>query len=188
MIITPDPAKVTAWRARSQPLGRTQPLTRTGFTIRAARAATDSHAAVIQFPERKTPRDTGFSPVTKLLARVRAGNGLAEVACCEACGIWLGRYGGQIQHRKARKAGGTSLGVIASVVNAALLCGTPFTGCHGKCECRDRDMQERGFWLEHWQDPVTEPVTIQNEHGIRVVYLLVNGTYSDCEPEPGGAA
>ena len=186
MILTPDPAKVAAWHARSEPLGRSEPLTRTGFTVRAPRVSQGGGAAVIQFPERKTPRYTGFSPAIKVMIRVRAGNGDVKDACCEACGRWLGRHGGQIQHRKARKAGGTSQAVISSVVNGGLLCGTPFTGCHGQCERRDQDMHDRGWWLEAWQDPVTDPVTTYGN--TEPVYLLLNGTYGDTEPDGGGAA
>jgi hypothetical protein len=188
MTLHQNPASIAAWRARSQPLGRTQPMTNTGFTIRVVRDGERSGAAVIKFPERKPHKDTGFSPVIKVLVRVRAGNGDIDDARCEACGAWLGRAGGQIQHRKARGMGGTSRGVIASVVNAGLLCGTPSTGCHGRCERRERLIQARGWWLEAGQDPVTVPVTMHGENGSRVAYLLMNGTYGDCEPEPGGAA
>ena len=105
--------------------------------------------------QHKPRKHTGFSRTVKLACRARAGNGDAEQARCEACGIWLGRYGGEIQHRKARGSGGTSLGVIDSTVNAALLCGSGAmrTGCHGLCEDRDEDMKKRGFWLKAGQDP-----------------------------------
>ena len=44
---------------------------------------------------------TGFSDEVKALCRARAR------FHCEACGIWLGEHGGQIQHRLARGAGGS---------------------------------------------------------------------------------
>ena len=139
---------------------------------------------------RKPRKHTGFSRPVKMAVRVRAGNGDIEQACCEACGIWLGRYGGEIQHRKARGMGGTSLGLIDSIVNAVLLCGSGAmrTGCHGLCEDRDKDgqdMNERGFWLKSGQDPVTESI----RHGSRgKVYLLLNGTYGSPEPDGGSVA
>jgi hypothetical protein len=65
--------------------------------------------------------------------------GDAEDAVCENCGIHLGRYGGQIQHRHARKNGGSRNPVTGGMANAGLLCGTPDDPrtCHGKCEKRD---------------------------------------------------
>lgn len=136
---------------------------------------------------RKPRKHTGFSRPVKMAVRVRAGNGDAEQACCESCGIWLGRYGGEIQHRKARGMGGTLLGLIDSIVNASLLCGSGAmrTGCHGLCEDRDEGMNGRGFWLKSGQDPVTESI----RHGSRgKVYLLLNGTYGSPEPDGGSAA
>ena len=134
---------------------------------------------------RKPRKHTGFSRTVKLAVRVRAGNGDAGEACCEACGCWLGRACGEIQHRKARGMGGTSLGVTDSIVNGVLLCGSGAlrTGCHGKCENRDRRMQARGFWLESGQDPVTEPI---RPTPAIALYLLLDGTYGS--PEPGGGA
>jgi hypothetical protein len=137
--------------------------------------------------QHKPRKHTGFSRTVKLAARARAGNGDIDEACCEACGIWLGRYGGEIQHRKARGSGGTSAGIIDSIVNASLLCGSGAlrTGCHGLCENRDEGMQARGFWLKSGQDPVTETIALQSVHGSGVtVYLLMDGTYG--YPGTGG--
>ena len=95
----------------------------------------------------------GFSERVRLLVRTRAGGGDPHDACCEACGIWLGEDKGQVQHRVARGSGGCKDPVINSPANAALLCGTPFTGCHGACEARDKpaamEMNTRGFWIKH---------------------------------------
>ncbi len=96
---------------------------------------------------------TGFSPRVRLLVRTRAGSGYAGDACCEACGVFLGEDGGQLQHRLARGHGGSRDPVVASAANAALLCGTSFTGCHGACEARHKpeakEMLARGFWIKH---------------------------------------
>ena len=102
---------------------------------------------------------TGFSPRVRKLVRTRAGGGYAEQACCEACGIWLGEHGGQVQHRVARGAGGCKDPVINGPANAALMCGTSFTGCHGDAESRDpeRDMEKRGFVIRHGVGPEFDP-------------------------------
>lgn len=178
---TTELASVTQLRP-GQPLPRRQGLRSVGFTV----TIHDGGAERVT-PLKPQPKATGFPAAVKLAARARAGGGDPEVACCEACGLWLGRYRGEIQHRAARGMGGSSLGVINSIVNAAVLCGSGAlrTGCHGLCEDRDRDMQARGFWLESGQDPVTEPIALASGHGSGVtVYLLLDGTYG--YPEPGG--
>lgn len=103
---------------------------------------------------------TGFTPRVRLLVRTRAGGGDAHDACCEACGIWLGLQGGQIQHIVARGMGGTSNPVIKTAANGALLCGTAQTGDHGRAERRDPEMKARGFWLPQGTDPRLAPMTL----------------------------
>lgn len=44
-----------------------------------------------------------------------------------------------------------------NIVNAALLCGTPFSGCHGKAEARDPEMEDRGFVIRHGVGPEFDP-------------------------------
>ena len=126
----------------------------------ALHAWPSSPARVQALPPR--PRDTGFPARVKLLVRARAGAGEIDDAACESCRRWLGRYGGQVQHIVARGAGGTSNTVLATVVNAALLCGTPGDKktCHGLTESRDLRMQARGFWLPRGTDPRLAPMTL----------------------------
>jgi hypothetical protein len=102
---------------------------------------------------------TGFTPRVRLLVRTRAGGGDPHDACCEACGTWLGLHGGQIQHRLSRGRGGSKDPVVRSPANAALLCGTAFTGCHGDAESRDSDrgMEARGFVIRHGVGPEFDP-------------------------------
>lgn len=104
---------------------------------------------------------TGFSPRVRKLVRTRAGGGYPEQACCEACGIWLGEHGGQIQHRVARGMGGCSDPAINGLAGAALLCGTSYTGCHGDCEARHtpeaKKMEARGFVIRHGVGPEYDP-------------------------------
>ena len=121
---------------------------------------------------------TGFSDEVKAAIRARARD------CCEACGIHLGPKGGQCQHRLARGTGGSRDPVVGSVVNGALLCGTPFTGDHGLAESRDARMHEEGFWLEHGQDPAAEPILWHAPRGGNSVrkWLTPDGGYSDTAP------
>jgi hypothetical protein len=103
---------------------------------------------------------TGFSPRVRLLVRTRAGGGSSSDACCEACGVWLGEHGGQIQHRLCRGRGGSKDPVVASAANALLMCGlTAQDGCHGKAESRDPKyrMEERGFVIRHGNGPGYDP-------------------------------
>jgi hypothetical protein len=113
------------------------------------------------------PRATGFSARVKLAVRARAGDGEIDDARCEACDTWLGRYGGQVQHIVARGAGGTSNPVLATIVNAALLCGTPQDKktCHGLAESRDPGMRARGFWLPQGTDPRLKPMMLASRYG-----------------------
>ena len=100
-----------------------------------------------------------FSPKVKLQCRTRAGNGDPDNARCESCGCWLGRHGGQVQHRLARGSGGSSNPLVRSLANAALLCGTAQTLCHGDAESRDpdRDMEAKGFVIRHGNGPDFDP-------------------------------
>ena len=102
---------------------------------------------------------TGFSPRVRLLVRTRAGGGDRVLACCESCGVFLGERGGQLQHRVARGSGGCKDPVIGSAANAALLCGTPLTFCHGAAESRDPKyrMEARGFVIRHGKGPEFDP-------------------------------
>ena len=119
-----------------------------------------------------------FSAATKLLVRKRAGNGLAEDAMCEACGIGLGRRWGQVHHIVNRGMGGSRDEVINSAANAALLCGTPVRGCHGLATALDEEMGARGFWLPQGTDPRTVPMMLASEHGSGIsVWRSADGSY-----------
>ena len=131
-------------------------------------------------------RETGFPAAVRVMTRVRAGRGDADQALCEACGKFLGRYRGEVQHRLARKAGGSRSPVVNGISNAALLCGNRYEGCHKLAEDRDPDMGKRGFWIrdgngpEH--DPRLVPVMVMSPGGARVsVLLLDDGSYGPWE-------
>jgi len=126
---------------------------------------------------------TGFSAAVKLACRTRAGGGDPFEAACEGCGIWLGRYGGQIQHRRARGKGGSRNPVTSSIVNALLLCGTNETGDHGLAESRDDDAHEAGWWLRQDEDPRLVPVMIHGLQGGATQWLTPEGGYSTAPPQ-----
>jgi hypothetical protein len=176
---------------RETPLTRKVGLTasRTGWTLRRSgiRPVSDRRDSAQAAPRR--PRaDTGFTPKVKLLVRTRAGNGDLDEARCECCGIWLGRYGGQVQHLVARGMGGTSNPVLKTAANAALLCGTAQSGDHGLAESRDREMGAKGFWLPQGTDPRLVPMTLASEHGSGItVWRSVGGEYLFEAPEADAA-
>lgn len=125
-------------------------------------------------------RETGFSRAVKLGVRTRAGNGDPDEACCEATGVWLGRYGGEIQHRDARGMGGTSDPVTNSIVNAVLLS----TEAHRLAESRDEGVNAEGFWLRNGEDPALTPILLHSEHGSGItVWLDSTGHYLFDGPE-----
>ena len=124
---------------------RTKPMSRGASLVSTARL------------ERRTPktapkRDTGFSPAVKLAARTRAGGGDPTDARCEADGVWLGLHGGQVHHRMNRQMGGSR--TRNTIQNAALLCGDPYTGCHGAATREEQRMRDRGFVLNSGQNPL----------------------------------
>ena len=132
-----------------------------------------------------------FSPKTRLAIRARAGNGDPFDARCEACGKWLGRHGGEIQHRRARKAGGSRDPLLGSAQNGVLLCGpsTDRRTCHGRCEDRgDEHMHGMGFWLRDGEDPSETPVMLHGIQGGVTVWLTADGGYSLTAPPAGDAA
>jgi hypothetical protein len=123
-------------------------------------------------------RQAGFLPATKKAIRRRAGHR------CEACGCPVPPGFGNIQHRSARKMGGSRLAWVNSVVNGVLLCGTPFTGDHGLCESRDTHMHAQGFWLEQHEHPAEVPIMLHGEFGGVLAWLTPAGGYS--AEAPGG--
>lgn len=163
------------------PLKRAVPPRPTGQPVRRPplKAVADGRAQ----------RDTGFPAAVKLAIRTRAGNGDPDQAACEACGIWLGRYGGQIQHIYARGSGGSSLWLYRSAANGALLCGTRYTGDHGLCEDRDPDMEAMGFWRRRngLEKPGDYPIMLHGQGGGVLVWLTPDGGYALKAPADGAA-
>lgn len=138
------------------------------------------------------PSETGFSPAVLLLVRTRAGMGDPRYAICESCGQPLGEDDpdrGQVQHRLARGMGGCADEIVNSAANAALLCGDPFSGCHGEAERRSSRMEARGFWIRHGTgeeyDPRFVPVRRFTLAGRVTAWLAADGSY---QYAPGAAA
>jgi hypothetical protein len=145
---------------------------RRGFTAKVP-------AAKAVKTQRRKDQDPGeFTAAVKLACRTRAGGGEADDACCESCGHWLGRLGGVIQHRRARKSGGCRLRLINSVQNAALQCWP----CNDVAEARDDHMNAMGFWLKNGQQPDMTSIMHHGADGGRVVWLAADGTYADGPP------
>jgi hypothetical protein len=171
--------------AASSPRG-----TREGAVVRKCQgtACGGWHVTAPPVPVRAVPAaaprpETGFPRSVKLAARRRAGGGNIEEARCEAGGEWLGRLGGEVQHRYARGMGGCRSAVVNGISNAALLCWHH----HRLAEARDEGMREQGFWIrsgkgpEH--DPRYVPVMRMLASGEReTVYLTESGEYSSEAP------
>lgn len=157
------------------PIARRTPL-RAGTPFARGRNP-DGRARETRIPAPKAQRDTG--PDRKTRGLVLARDNFQCVACGRpvggACTWW------SLQHRVARGQGGSN-----EPWNLIAMCGSATTGCHGRCEARDREMQARGYWLESWQDPRTEAVMICGEGGGVTVWLTADGRYS--LTAPGAAA
>ena len=178
--MTNDPARrgpsVNAWNSTLP--DRSGYMKRTPFTVKLAAPVTCTSPASVP-PSRRSSHSAGeFSPAVRLLVRARAGSGDPDEARCEACGAWLGRSAGEVQHRLARGIGGSKNPVIRCAANAVLLCGSALlrTGCHGECEKRNRALLIKGFRLEHPADPRAVPVTLPPG---RLVLLAENGIGPD---------
>jgi len=169
---------------RKAPLSQGVPLSRKA-PLSASRAGLGRTAPLRPGRQPRAPRsETGFSPAVKLQVRTRAGNGDPDEARCEHCGVWLGRYGGQVQHIVARGMGGTSNPVLGTAANGALLCGTAQSGSHGLAERRDREMGVRGFWLPQGTDPRLVPMMLASGRGSGItVWRSVDGRYLFEAPE-----
>lgn len=134
--------------------------------------------------QRKPPGE--FTPAVKLLVRKRAGRGDEFDAHCEGCWHWLGRHGGEYQHRAARGSGGCRDEAVNGPANCLLLC----RSCHAEAESRRRDLSQdgAGFWIEHGNgpdyDPRLTPVLLGalGSSGV-LVYLTADGHYSVTMPE-----
>jgi len=171
--ITRDPRKVAEWlQASRTPIARTSGLPR----VSAGRLAGIADGTV----KGAARTETGFSRAVKLAVRTRAGNGDPDQARCEACGKWLGRRLGQVHHRAGRGSGGCTDEVVNSCANAALLCGTALTGCHGLATAFKLG---GGFVIKHGTTPEYDPrnvsIMLASRHGSGTAYLAQDGLGPD---------
>jgi hypothetical protein len=147
-----------------------------------ARARSGSSASV-RTPKSAPAPETGFTAAQRLAIRTRAGNGSAEDACCEICGVWCGRYGGQVHHRQNRQAGGSRR--RSALSNGVLAHGTPETGCHGKCTTGTgkvmAEMKAAGFVLLSSADPRAESILLAGRDGGIQVWLDDDAHYVDAQ-------
>jgi hypothetical protein len=145
--------------------------------------------------QRKAGPPGEFSEKTRLLVRARAGGGDEFNASCECCNAWLGRHGGDYQHRAARGAGGCRDEVVNGPAGGVLLC----RPCHARAEAREDDIGMpdeggRGFWLKHGTTPAYDPRNVPVVlHDGAVVWLAADGKGPDgsgylCEAPEGIAA
>lgn len=73
---------------------------------------------------------------------------------CAGCGTTTGLT---IQHRRARRMGGTSNTAIGHPANGIALCGSGTTGCHGWTEAHPTAAALLGWRLEPGDDPTDVP-------------------------------
>lgn len=108
------------------------------------------------------PVHTGFGDEVKLVIRIRAGHGNADIAMCECCGTHVGRHGGEVLRIVARGTGTTPRYVMDSAANGALLCGSAadWDGCYGAVMRREPEMEMKGFFVRGEADPRFEPMML----------------------------
>jgi hypothetical protein len=131
-------------------------------------------------------RITGVDPASvETLAWATAKGQVHErdAGCCTACLA----AGTEVHHRLRRADGFSGDPVIAfGFANTTLLCGP----CHRMAhDGADPEMAARGFRLESWQSPETEPLMLfsYGKDGV-TVWLTSVGEYSTVPPEIGSRA
>jgi 5-methylcytosine-specific restriction protein A len=176
---------------RRSRLGRNVPLRASRAPLAAREAKPKGKSAA----RRKGGTGSGkFTRKVRLQCRTRAGNGDPDNARCECCGCFLGRREGQVQHRLARGSGGSGNPVVASLANAALLCGTAQTLCHGDAESRDpaRDMEATGFVIRHGAGPAFDPryvpIALSSQFGSGMTVWLSEAAPEYLYAPPGAVA
>lgn len=105
---------------------------------------------------------------------------------CVACGKSIIGRPYSLQHRRARKAGGSRLPWIDQPQNLITVCGTATTpDCHWKrMESRPTDAKDLGYVISEWPeiDPRFIPVVVVTEFGEATVWLTPDGGLSNDPP------
>ncbi|TYK45217.1 HNH endonuclease [Actinomadura decatromicini] len=137
---------------RAGRLQRRTPLTaRTPLARRVPlREVSAKRAAATGKPTR--PRDTGPDRTTRELVLER------DDWACFCCGATIIGQQYSLQHRLARRLGGTSDPLINSPANLVTLLGSATTECHGRVEGRHSADHVAGYRLKTGQDPANTPV------------------------------
>ena len=130
-------------------------------------------------PMRSRYRDTGPGAETVAVV-VERDRGL-----CAVCGHEVSGTRGldwSVQHRLARKGGGTQRRWVNFPSNLVLLCGHGTTGCHFRVESQGAWARDQGYKIREgrWRPP---EVGIEHAAHGRRVYLTDDGGISDTPPE-----
>ena len=123
---------------------------------------------------------TGSSRDAKPLARAQRLVFARAFGFCESCGTSVIGRPYTIAPRVVHNTGGYRADANA-MSNLVLLCGSANSpgGCHLRCQQRDPDMRDRGFWLWSGEDPEITPVLLFNPDGPQIrVWPNDAGTYA----------
>ena len=124
---------------------------------------------------RKAPRYTGPDSLTRAAVLLRDG------ARCVCCGLSVIGQQYSLQHRGARRMGGTRNSHSSCSCNLITMLGSGNTLCHGRVESkRDPHDKGRGYSLESWQVPALVPVMLFDASGNGATkYLSCDAEYLD---------
>lgn len=100
---------------------------------------------------------------------------------CVCCGQSIIGRPYSLQHRRARKMGGSRLPWIDSPQNLLTVLGSATTGCHARMERRGQADKDKGYVVSEWPevDPQFIPVDVVTEFGPARVWLTADGGLSN---------
>lgn len=104
--------------------------------------------------------------------------------CCVCCGRSVTGRDYSLQHRRAKKMGGSRLSWIDQPQNLITVLGSATTGCHARMEQRLQADKDRGYVISAWPeiDPIHIPLVIATEFGDACVWLAADGRISNDPP------
>ncbi|MGW4422596.1 HNH endonuclease [Streptosporangium sp. NPDC004631] len=103
---------------------------------------------------------------------------------CVCCGTSIIGRSYSLQHRRARKMGGSRLPWIDRPQNLITTLGSATTDCHFRMEQRGEEDQSLGYVISEWPelDPRFIPVQVVGEFGTSKVWLTPDGGLSNDPP------